>query len=705
MIRPTIPRMLALLAGFPLLAQGRPIAGRVVDEVGRPLAEVAVCPFSAHEPFVTERLAATPPLRTDAEGRFAFTAGQPLPRGNHALLFVAQGRVHVAVGTAYVDMAPIVLPKASTLAGRVRDPDGKPLAGVRVQARDWLSQCRFLARAGTFFLSPEPCTAVLTDAQGRFVLTGTVDTAIGLTIGNHGYTERAFGPLAAGQPLDAVLSPAPTVTVQALFDGQPRADAQVHVRNDDVDEPRPAGITDAEGRITLTFARPGKLLVHVSDGETFGQLRLDEPAPTATLELARISTARVDWPVPGTDATVVRGTLRDPDTDQPVARAWVGAMPHDPRIDLDERAILNDAVNAVSRFVKVQTDADGKFELRVPPGRHWLVAAESSPGFRWPGTSRNPTPVDVMAAAGAEPIERNLALQPRTTVRGRLVGGTPPPGVGIRLVPDSTWLLGSTERLAFHDRFAVAADLTFTASSRQLRDHQVQLLLPRWFRQGLPDKVTIGTFAVAVDRPLEVPIEAALPAVVRGRVRAAVPMERLAVVSLGKTAADTLWGAANYDGPVCPVARDGSFAIQEPPGARSLLVIDLWSGVPLGWSQPAMVAPGSERSVDLAIRAHEIVIRCEGLEEPATAWLDILVEDAHWPAGVGNLAARGKDREGDVGVEVTAALTEFRICVPDGDTELHLRKSRPRRLLADLLDAATWSSRSPDVRVITLTAH
>ncbi len=43
-----------------------------------------------------------------------------------------------------------------------------------------------------------------------------------------------------------------------------------------------AGVSHiAEGRITLTFARPGKLLVHVSDGETFGQLRLDEPAPRA----------------------------------------------------------------------------------------------------------------------------------------------------------------------------------------------------------------------------------------------------------------------------------------------------------------------------------------------------------------------------------------------------------------------------------------
>ncbi|MBK8101614.1 MAG: hypothetical protein IPK26_31415 [Planctomycetes bacterium] len=694
----------ALCCGGPL-AQNRPVAGLVLDEAGKPIADVAVCPFAIHEPFVTERLAAAPALRTDAEGRFAFTAERPLPRNSHALLFVAKGRVHVAAAAAYVDMTPVVLPKGNTLAGRVRDPDGKPLAGVRVQARDWLSQCQFLTRSRHAILAPEPCTAVLTDAQGRFILTGTVDTAIALTIGNHGFTERTFGPLAAGQPLDAVVAPAPVVTVQALFDGKPRAGADVHVRNNDGDEPRPAGITDAAGRVAITFARPGKLLVHISDRETFGELRLDEPTATATLELAPMKVPRVDWPVPDHGTTIVRGTLQDPDTKTPVANAWVGAMPHDPRIDLDERAILGDAVSAVSRFVKVQTDADGKFELQVPPGRHWLVAAEPSQIHRWPGTARNPTPSEVNVAAGTAPLQRDLSLQPTTTVRGRLVGGTPPVGAGIRLVPQSVWVHASDARFTFHNRFALAADLTFSAPARRLRAHEAQLLLPRWFRQGLPDKVTLGTFTIAADRPLDLPVGTALPAVVRGHVRALVPMERLAVISLGNGGDGMAWGTAWYDGPVGLVARDGSFAIQEPPGSRSLLVIDLWSGVPLGWTRPATVAPASERTVDLEIRAHEVVIHCEGLEEPDEAWLDVLVDDAHWPADVGRITARGKDPGGDVGVAVPASLTGFRLCLPEGETELRLRKSRARRLAADILAMATWSSRQPDVREITLSAN
>lgn len=701
--------LLALLIGCCALpgvgAQERSAAGLVHDENGKPLADVAVCPFSAFRPFVTQDLAAEPLLRTGADGRFAFTAERPLPRDCNAVLFVAPGRVHVAVGASHLDMTPIVLPKGSTMAGRIRDPSGKPLAGVRVQARDWLSQCRFLGHHSSAVTAPEPCTAVRSDANGRFLLSGTVDTAIRLTFGNDGFQELDLGPLAAGEPLDLVIDRAPTIAVRAMYAGRPCQGARVHIRWDETQEPLPAGITDAQGEVLLTLTHAGRLHVHIADQRAFGQIVVTEPEATpVVLELAPLPAPQVDWPGPAGDAIVVRGTLRDPDNGEPVANAWVGAMPQQAGFDLVERAILCDGVSAVSRFDKTRTGPDGAFTLAVAPGNYWLIAAEPVAG-RPLGVARNPTPQELVLGKDSAPSEIRLELQPRRTVRGRLTGGPAPVGTMLRLVPQSMWVEGIDERQRFHDRFALDGELAFTAPARQLRPHVGQLLVPRWFRQGLPDKVPLGVFDLAASQVLEVPIDHVLPAVVRGRVRATVPRERLAVVSLASDDAAARSRVAAYGGPVCPVSRDGSFSIQEPPGSRSLLVLDLWSGVPLAWTQPVTVAPNRTREVELDVHVHEVIVHCTGLEAPQQAWLDILVDDAHWPAGIGAIDVRGKDRGGDLGVTLTAAMTEFRLILPDGDTQLRLCRSRQRRNGGDLFDATTWSSRKGGERTVTLVAH
>ncbi|HZT56494.1 MAG TPA: hypothetical protein VFA35_09725, partial [Burkholderiaceae bacterium] len=153
------------------------LSGRVVDEQGAPLAGVAVCLLDENPGaplFVTADLLQEPLARTAADG----TWSAALPAAVHGvgmrLLLVAPGRVHVAAPLHSHDGWPVALPRAHTLAGRVVDTDGRPLAGVRVAARDWLCDARYRADNQRVPWLPEPLTAVLTDDGGRFVLPGTV---------------------------------------------------------------------------------------------------------------------------------------------------------------------------------------------------------------------------------------------------------------------------------------------------------------------------------------------------------------------------------------------------------------------------------------------------------------------------------------------------------------------------------------------------
>jgi hypothetical protein len=121
------------------------------------------------------------------------------------LLFVKKGRAHVAVPESAQGF-PVVLPRGRTLAGRVVDEDGKPIADVRVGVRDWVRQARYRADASKVTWPAEPCTAVRTDSSGRFVMPGAVDAGMQIVI-DIGGAQSAHGPIALGEALEFVHVP------------------------------------------------------------------------------------------------------------------------------------------------------------------------------------------------------------------------------------------------------------------------------------------------------------------------------------------------------------------------------------------------------------------------------------------------------------------------------------------------------------------
>ena len=196
--------LLSAFVSLPVAALAQTaLKGRVVDQDGAALADVAVCLIDEQAaPFLTKQSVRQRLTATGADGRYSVDHPAHLEASRYHLLFVGRGRVHVHVPLTPRDGWPIVLPRAHTLAGRVVDHDGKPVADVRVEARDWLWQARYRADQATIAWLPTPRTAVRTNKRGRFVLPGTMSSAVQLVIGD------AFlrsNPVALGDPIELVM--------------------------------------------------------------------------------------------------------------------------------------------------------------------------------------------------------------------------------------------------------------------------------------------------------------------------------------------------------------------------------------------------------------------------------------------------------------------------------------------------------------------
>lgn len=164
------PRGLRPLAAPPVLAVApAAVTGRVLEDADRPVVGAtvrALAPGSLEEHGVAT---------TDAGGRFALGA---LPTGA-VRLYVHSGRHRPAW------IGPIVLPRPGeaeevlvrlragrTLAGRVLDGEGRPVAGAHVGVND------------------EGARLVSTDASGRFELAGLGDRPVNLFATATGFAPR-----------------------------------------------------------------------------------------------------------------------------------------------------------------------------------------------------------------------------------------------------------------------------------------------------------------------------------------------------------------------------------------------------------------------------------------------------------------------------------------------------------------------------------
>jgi protocatechuate 3,4-dioxygenase beta subunit len=154
-------------------AYGLEIAGQVVDNKARPVegAEVAVYEQYSIGGFEDHGKLTSPIVETDSKGRFQFQANVSVQKNAFVVarksgLALAWDRLNRSEFALGKGLFSLVLEPPCTLAGRLVDPNGKPVPDARVQALPVTSYLDRLAQRP--ILAPKEWFTTTTDSQGRF---------------------------------------------------------------------------------------------------------------------------------------------------------------------------------------------------------------------------------------------------------------------------------------------------------------------------------------------------------------------------------------------------------------------------------------------------------------------------------------------------------------------------------------------------------
>lgn len=338
------------------LAPGIALELELVDrESGAPLAGVNV--------------EGRPGLASDADGRLALriATGEDLDL-EFRRADLAPARWGWTVDTRETSAPPRVrlpLQGRAWIEGRVRDEDGRPIAGA------WLYVENDGAMLGLF--RPEPGESPIgtlgyredlhsrqaSDADGHFRLAAVpTATPFELQVGHAAFvatTSRPFRLTRSGErvELELVLARGATIRGRVLENGEPFTRASIRASD-------PAGAfleqatIDPDGRYELCNVRPGEVVLTLSDD---GSERL---ATTLTVEKDRSYEHDFAWE---TELLPITGRVLDA-RGVPAAGAFVSASP-----ELDG-----------GRWGIAVTASDGSFRLHVPPGTGYDVIAETRAG-------------------------------------------------------------------------------------------------------------------------------------------------------------------------------------------------------------------------------------------------------------------------------------------------------------------------------------
>lgn len=377
------------------------LSGQVLGPDGKPVAGATIVStaWDAGEPRLWSAV-------SDAEGRFTLAADPTSSRAVRSLTVLAR-RPGLALALAQAQPGtPLTLTlgaAAEDRCGVLLAPDGTPAAGVLVSAASLSAG----ERPPLGLSLPEDALTTVSDREGRFSLPGfPAGGAAEVQVARDGYAAERTR-LSDPEPVVIRLRPAVAVTGRVLAGGRPQAGVRVYGSSWQTEACFTSTHTAADGSFALRRLAPGEAAIGI-----------EAPAGLAPLPRRKV-TLHPGQPVSGvefalTPGAVVRGRVTDPRAGQPVPAAVVVLRPPQ------------------GPPHSAQTDAQGRYELRVPPGTYRLHC--QAPGSSFVFTAA-PRPV---------PPDRDLTLAEGQVVEGCDLTATLPRRVALEVVrPDGTPATGA----------------------------------------------------------------------------------------------------------------------------------------------------------------------------------------------------------------------------------------------------------------------
>lgn len=413
-----------------VLTRASRLQGKVMDLQGRPLAGVAVAAlpqaglgkraFDPADP-VTERAI------TDPQGHFDLRRLRPgesyAVRASRAGSFPVEQRVTAVDGAARPRQLTLVLAPARSARGRVRDPEGRPVAGAEVVLRPALRPASSSVPSPAEPAAGEQATA-RSDGEGTFLVAESPATEVELAVRKQGFASVLLPALripAGSGPADlgvVILRPGADLAGRVMAGDQAVHGAEVFVldrpvRTYQVDPVlqgrKPAASTGADGRFVIADLAPGTPvhLVVRAAGYLTNPVRAVRP-PTAGPLLVRLE-----------PAAILEGQVLD-EEGEPVAGAhidlrWQAFLDSDPELAVGEPVLRN-----------ARAGADGRFELREIPAGTARVSVAAAGFISLQGVEVElPRP----AAAG----DLRLVLRRGAVLQGRVTTTTGEPVAAARV--------------------------------------------------------------------------------------------------------------------------------------------------------------------------------------------------------------------------------------------------------------------------------
>lgn len=648
------------------LPPGAPLAGRVVDEAGEPLAgiEVAAVDQVAELPLlggaVDRRVRYLATTRTGADGRFVIPDG--LAAGARVVARLGAG---IESGSGPVGAGvpvELVAPRVRNVTGRVVDAGGDGVGGALV----------------TVVAGGRRVTWVEADVAGRFEIAAPEGAAHEV----HAVVLRAAARVAA---TPVVLPPRGDVTAVRLEVGG--VDWPV-LRLQTTDElavftvgavfrdaaaprewtgPLAAMLTDRvwiarDGVLEIPFVPEGTPFLAEVRAPGKGRTRIEGRAESG-------SELRVELPA----ETVVRGRVVDAVHGAPVAGAEVAVDRASP-VDATAHHAQLDAHPPIEAI----TDDAGRFELRELSAGRWDVFVRLGSG--------HPVARSQLLLRAGELVEGiEVVLDLGGTVRGTVAGGEA--GWQVQAVPiDGDLPLAPVVAV-------LGEDGTFRLDHVARGAVRLELVVPPPPRLGAGAPIPLDTVVVG-DDPVEVRFDATeLVRVVRGRVRvlgAPPPLGRLVVVLEPDVAwsAPTDWLPVVLAGRATFVQPDGAFELTVPVGEQVPMVLDAATGVVLERLEARVVAaaPRPFELGELTVRSVLASVRITGPEP-------VLRSAERVEVDVGPLFPRASNRrmlglpvdqpvDSGIGIQLARGQRRLELFLPPSGAELRLRgahRGRPRQ--------------------------
>jgi hypothetical protein len=247
-------------------------AGRVITWDGHPIAGARVA-LADNDGPTTDEILRSDGTVSAADGTFTLTCPPDATNGRSGRSLVIAKKGFAACIATVPERGPVtdartgepfavgdvVLGPGTRLFGRVRDAQGRPVAGAVVTARDLLSEI--------FGDGPDriaSCRA-RTNAAGIFDLPCALPSGSGLVVAADGWFLERREPVAAGAPLDIELQESGWIGGRVLAEGdQGLAGAHVSIVYEASEEMQSV-VADDAGMFRAPVQHPGRWRAHASE--------------------------------------------------------------------------------------------------------------------------------------------------------------------------------------------------------------------------------------------------------------------------------------------------------------------------------------------------------------------------------------------------------------------------------------------------------